>query len=766
MPPPSRPLRAIRTWGAVIAPACVVTAAWAQQPSTPADTPAPAPAPAKLDRVEITGGRADDVQERRESTAAKIVIGRDEIERFGDSTLGEVLKRLPGVTIQGRPGRGGQIRMRGLGNGYTQILLDGERVPPGFSIDAIDPEEIERIEIYRAPTAETGARAIAGTINIVTRNGYTKRVNDLKVGASFENGRLQPGVSWTHNDTAGRWIYNTSLSAFRTNRASDTRVTTVDERLSDGTVLLAQREDGTVREQRNGLHATGRLQWRGDEPGHLVTITPLFLWSAGPSHRTGAVTQSVPPVPASGCLSSGIGAPVDECQADHSTTDSHGDYRLMRLNGQWNRRLAEALRTEVRLGGSDGHWQGHSLRLETTNGALSRTLQDDTDNHDRGVTASAKLIALVAGDHSLVSGIELESNRRNDAHTTLQDGAPLLVEFGDNASATSNRYALYTQDEWGFGTHWSLHAGLRWEDIETRGSREVGDGDVTNRSRVWTPLLHAVWKPDPKGRDQVRMSLTRSYRSPPLGNLIARPSINVRNPVPGPNTPTQPDRAGNPDLKPELATGLDLAVERYLPGSGILSANVFYRRIRDFMRSVVSLETVSWAAVPRWVSRPQNVGGATTAGIELEAKFRASDLWPEAPRLDVRANASAFRSRVNSVAGPDNRIDQQPDYTANLGGDYRFRGLPFTLGGNANWTPGYVTRISDQQTAIQGRKAVLDVYGLWTFSSASQLRVTASNVVPRDYITGSTFDEAGIREIATTLAPTSINLQVRLELKL
>jgi iron complex outermembrane receptor protein len=80
--------------------------------------------------VEITGGRPNDVQERRNSTTAKIIVGREEIDRFGDSTLGDVLKRLPGVTIQGRPGRGGAIRLRGLGSGYTQILLDGERMPP------------------------------------------------------------------------------------------------------------------------------------------------------------------------------------------------------------------------------------------------------------------------------------------------------------------------------------------------------------------------------------------------------------------------------------------------------------------------------------------------------------------------------------------------------------------------------------------------------------------------------------------------------------
>src|SRR5215212_6865736 len=83
-----------------------------EPPSPPgaASPPAtPTARPERLAPVQITGSRPDDVQERRNSTAAKIIIGRDEIERFGDSTLGDVLKRLPGVTIQGRPGRGGGI---------------------------------------------------------------------------------------------------------------------------------------------------------------------------------------------------------------------------------------------------------------------------------------------------------------------------------------------------------------------------------------------------------------------------------------------------------------------------------------------------------------------------------------------------------------------------------------------------------------------------------------------------------------------------------
>ena len=745
---------------------CVATAqsgSGGDTPAPPAPSPvAPQPAaapPAKTEQlapVEITGSRPDDMQERRNSTAAKIVIGREEIERFGDATLGDVLKRLPGVTIQGRPGRGGAIRLRGLGNGYTQILLDGEPVPPGFSLDSLSPDQIERIEILRAPTAETGARAIAGTINIVTREGYNKRINDVRLVAGFENGAIQPSAVWTRNIVAGDWNVNYSITAFATNRDDSGTTTTVDNRVDDGSVTLAQTDDGRAREHRHGLHATGRLQWRGERGIEQVTLTPILVYATGRTHLGGRLVQTV----------GAIAAPYDT-----SDTESEGSYSLARLNAQWTHRFQGGGKVETR--GGIGRWllPTHSFRTERTGGVQSRTLEDTSRSRDTSVTMSSKLTQTIFEEHSLVAGVEGESNRRADRRTTLQDGQPLLTDFGDNLAASALRYAAYAQDEWSVTPNWAAHAGLRWEAIATRGSVEAGQPDATNHSHVLSPLLHAVWKPDPKGRDQVRFSLTRSYRSPTLSNLIARPSINTRYPVPGPNTPTQPDRAGNPDLKPELANGIDIAVERYLPGSGLLSANVFRRNITNYMRSETMLETVSYATAPRYVARVHNVGEAMTEGIELEARFRVSDLWAEAPRIDVRGNASFFRSRVKGVPGPDNRLDGQPDYTANLGLDYRFRGLPLTLGGNLNWTPGYLTRISDVQTATIGRKLVADVFGLWTFSPTLALRATASNLAASDYVFGSTVDGPDlqgipVRETSRTMSPTYVNVQLRLELKL
>ena len=760
--PLARRLRALPSWLLLVATllpdraaAQTLAPAAADPPATPASAP-PVPsgnAPTQLDPVEVRGRNLNDTQLRRQSSAATITIGRDEIERFGDSTVGDLLKRLPGVTMQGRPGRGGNIRMRGLGSGYTQILLDGERVSPGFSIDSLSPEQIERIEIQRAPTAETGARAIAGTINIITREGFTKKLNDVRVSAAVENDALQPAVAWTRNDTLAGLAYNYSISLFRNDKRSDSVTTTQQRTLSSDALVWQQVETESEREQRHGVHASGRVQWRGDA-GQSAMLMPFIIDSRG---RTARDAQ----------LSGSALAPTSTFDAAHSDSARH--FSLLRLNAQWTQRIDEGSRVEWRGGAGQSRFTSRTERLETGGSAPDR-IDDDTRNTERSLNLSGKWIKLLGdGAHSVVTGAEVESNRRSDARTTLDDGVAVLAEFGDEVSARVQRVALYAQDEWSVSPRLAAHAGLRWEGIATRGGGAFNEAGVVNHSRVWSPLLHLLWKPDPAGRDQWRASLTRSYRSPALSSLVARPSISRRYPIGTPNTATQPDRAGNPNLRPELATGIDLAAEHYLPENGLLSANLFQRWIRGYMRSEVAPEFPSWGnGTQRFVARQQNVGTAVTRGLELEAKFRLNTLVANAPHVDLRANASVFRSQVQGVPGPDSRIDQQPDWTANLGADHRLPGTPVTLGGSVNLTPGYTTRVSAQQTSSVNGKVVGDAFAVWTVNSSLQVRLTASNLDARRYTTGNGFDDAlaDTRESSRTVAPTYRNLQLRLEFKL
>jgi len=734
-----------------VAPALVLCALAAHaQPAPPRAASAPAPAASAAQRIEITGGRASDEEQRRRSTAAKIVIGRDEIERMGDSNTLEILKRLPGITIPGAPGRGGNPRMRGMGGGFTQILLDGERVPPGFSLDSIPPEQIERIEILRAPTAETGARAIAGTINIVLREGYRKKLNDINVGAQWEGGQLTPGGSWTRNDTYGDWIVNTSLSLFAPHRLNESRSTRTDVDEATGQTVLARDSSFRSEDSRKGVHASARLQWR-DEAGSSFIFTPMALANHGTTHGIGTVTQSIGSTP---------------LEFARSDTTTEGTFTLGRLNLNYNHRVG-SVRLEWRAGYSVGRWSGDQKRLEFDElGALSRTIDEATQSSDRSTTAGLKLSSLLGDGHQAVAGAEIEANRRSDGKTTLYDGVPQLTEFGANLSARATRWAVYAQDEWSINPQWAVHAGLRVEGIKTEGEGALGVIE-RNTSQVATPLLHAVWKPDAAKRDQVRASLTRSYRSPNTGQLIGRPSLNRTDPAPGPNTELTADSAGNPKLKPEIALGLDLAFERYLADGGVLSANLFHRRIRDLMRNVVAQEDVSWSpGQPRFVSRPQNIGNATTEGIELEAKFRLDQAIDDAPKVELRANASFFRSRVDNVPGPDNRITEQPGATINLGADYRLRGVPLTLGGNVNHTPGYRTQLEADRAIVQDKKTAVDAYALWTFNPEVKLRLSIGNVLARDYTSSTAVRSAGLLETTDSASRSYLSTQLRLEMKL
>ena len=774
-----------------LASAWLSVCAHGQTPPAPAPAPAPAgpssspagaagdsasttgsgatPGGASPQRVEVTGGRSDS-EIRRQSTAAKIVIGREEIERQGDSTLGEILKRLPGVTLGGPPGRGGQIRFRGLGAGYTQILLDGDRVPPGFQIDSISPEQIERIEILRAPTAETGARAIGGTINIITREGYSRKVNDLRVGTQLENDHLGAGGSWTRNDKLGeRWTLTTSVSALGGEQEERTVTTITDTDLATGDVTNQTEDTSTRNVRRRNLHLSTRAQYQDDQ-GNFGFVSPFVVLNRADATRLTHLAQL---------------DGVDDRIFDHAQSNTDYSFTLARVLGQWRHRLGDGTRLEWRGNGGVTRIKEHTIRIERDASDVQLAVADDNANiRDRSLSGGLKASKLLDNEHSLVGGVEGETVRRNESRISLRNGNLLLTDFGENLEASSTRSAAYVQDEWNINPNWAAHAGLRWEGITTQGTGADG-AQPRNRSSVWTPLLHAVWKPDPKGNDQIRMSLTRSYKAPTMQSLIGRPSITTRFPTTGcstatnpndpvcPNSPTSPDRAGNPNLKPELATGIDIAAERYLKAGGVLSANVFYRQISDYMRNVTTLETVSYASVPRWVSRPQNIGDATTQGLELEAKFRLSEVMDDAPPLELRGNVAFFRSRVKSVPGPDNRLDQQPDMTVNVGADYRFRGMPLTIGGNIHYTPGYDTQVSAEQTALTGMKRVFDVYALWTFKPGLALRLSANNWLPRDYLTGGGLDfettpnsGAFAHETSRTVTSTFTQWQLRLEMKL
>jgi outer membrane receptor for ferrienterochelin and colicins len=725
--------------------AAPATAPVAEPAPEPATTP-PADA-TQLQRVRITGNAgADGDEQRRQSTAARIIIGREEIDRFGDSDIGEVLKRLPGVTTGGAPGRRGGPRMRGLGGGYTQLLINGEPIPSGFSLESLPPDQVERIEILRAPTAEFGARAIAGTINIVLREALQRRLNDIKLTLTSEGGRASPNLAWTRSDKLGEQegsSYSVSLTASQRSRVDpvDTAYALTD--LETDRTVLRQVETGSDRDQRSAINLSSRLRWRLGA-GDSLTVQPFVFASRSESEGSRRLQQTIGNIP----------SPYASAELDSDTR-----FAVARTNVQWQQRIGSASRLDLRIGGGGYHSLSRSHRSESdSSGAVSRVFEERGSIGERSITSLGKLSHELASEHSLVGGWDAEWIYRTDRRETLQNGVPLLPGSSDEVDARSRRIAFYLQDEWNPSPQWSAYAGLRWEQITTLAS---GAGTGARSSAVWTPLLQALWRPEPRSRDQVRIALTRSYKSPALRQLIARQSISSRL-----NGPSSPDTLGNPDLRPELATGLDLAFERHRTGGGLLSANLFYRRIEDLIRNVISEQPFPGSTTNRFVSQPRNIGSATTRGIELEAKGRLSEVFTDLPAIALRSNLSVFRSKVGGIPGPDNRLDEQPQATANLGADYRFRGMPLALGGNVNWTPAYDVQQTEVQRRSNGTRRSFEAFATWTFSPSVALRIAANDLLPLDYTTVYSVDSRGLRDATATRSDTRTQWTMRLELKL
>jgi len=128
------------------------------------------------------------------------VIGREEIEAWGDRSVADALARVPGlyrVDAQGFQDLG----VRGLFGGQrawnrqVKLMIDGQ--PQAFRPDAANflsaalmpMSTIDRIEVVRGPSSALyGADAFLATVNVVTRKHYVG-ANDASLRARAYGGR-------------------------------------------------------------------------------------------------------------------------------------------------------------------------------------------------------------------------------------------------------------------------------------------------------------------------------------------------------------------------------------------------------------------------------------------------------------------------------------------------------------------------------------------------------------------------------------------------
>ena len=178
----------------------------------------------KAEKITVTGSRIKRTDV--ETSTSILVIDREKIEASGFTNVADVLRETAASThgaVKERSGRGSSssagANIRGLGEEYTLVLVNGRRLANDAILESPDISliplvAIEQIEIIKeGASAIYGSDAIGGVVNIITRkdfNGtsflYSRGFTEQKggeeerfeaiTGVSSNRGNTTFSVSW------------------------------------------------------------------------------------------------------------------------------------------------------------------------------------------------------------------------------------------------------------------------------------------------------------------------------------------------------------------------------------------------------------------------------------------------------------------------------------------------------------------------------------------------------------------------------------------
>lgn len=589
------------------------------------------------------------LEERHDSPNARIIIDGEQLNQFNDLSVGDAIRRLPGVTFPG-VNRSRDARLRAIGSEYTQVLLDGRPFLDGNSsrnmeIDRIPAAMIERIEIVRSPLASQSSGGVAGTINIITKREYAAPSAGVSLGVGHVEGNGDTG-------DAALW-YGATSGPLRWFAAADAQRRLLEESSTTQQYLPSGAfNGGSDQDQKREFDeytVTTRFDLAVSDADRLV-VTPSFYKTQETRDQTDLVLTAA--------------------NAVNQTTHELRRRTRQTTGGrfEWQHEFGASASAKVYYESSDASEDTtrDSQRYNAA-GVQNRTEQRysgiDLDQWNGGAEFSVALQG-----HTLEGGVGYSSARRGETESRVRNGQPLTPDFSRIYSIDETITHAWLSDALALTPQTLLTLGGRVESSRTRTTGHDGERGSIDTTE-FTPSLqlrHTV-------ADDVdlRAGLARTLRRPDLRDLT--PTISANG-----GTLSDPDTAGNPDTRPERAWGIDTGIDWFIAGHrGILSANLFARRIED------KIENYARLVDDRWLARPENVGLGKLYGVEIEG--RVPFTFAGLPDLVLWGNATRVYTRLE-VAGSDEsrRFNQQPDWVANLGFDYFAAPLRTTFGVNAN----------------------------------------------------------------------------------
>ena len=619
-----------------------------------------------LEEVVVTG--QPQMRNRTDDVVPTLSYDLEYFQRFEPLTAGDALKRVPSVAFLSDVLESDGVRLRGLDPGYTQILINGERVPGAgvdrsFFVDRIPAELIERVEVVRSSSANRSGDAVAGAINIVLRDALSLDGGYVRVGAlnwkDSEYGQWGGtfGAVWGGQAGPGRLLLGANVQDRRNPKAK------YSQRFSGPNGTLNNTEVQT--DVRDGTDYSFNAAYDVDVAGGVLELSGVFVRTDRYQDEDSLEYRS------------GIETNANLLTVNDNDLDIRTDN--LSLRGKYEREMFGG-ETTFKLGYANIDDQQYEFEGE------SEYLRDivvfpDEDRYtlDSARTDISDEETAWALEHKrdLSNGVELEfgvQGVQKDRDTDIAE-TPRIRFNVPNAPAARPAvptFGAFVAVPGGLGTieetridpyvmlsgetgalKWE--AGLRYETTDTT----ITDLTAPVASRV-TENDYAELLPSASLRirlnetDRIILSAARTVR---------RPDFNRLSPATLEEEFGDSDFIGNPTLQPEKAWGVDAGFERRLGRRGVVGINAFYRDVSDLVEET-NTGRVGSAGAGTFVYTVDNVGDGQVWGLEFDLSTPLD--FVGMPSTGVFLNYSWLDSSIEDFIG-DRRFNDQSDYVLNFG---------------------------------------------------------------------------------------------------
>ena len=127
-------------------------------------------------------GAAIAINEQRFAANVKNVVAADEYGQVAEGNSAELLKFLPGVTIDYGGGNARSVMLNGVPSANVPVTVDGFSLASAgvggtgraVALDMVSINNISRLEVLHSPTPESQGSALAGSVNMVPRSAFER----------------------------------------------------------------------------------------------------------------------------------------------------------------------------------------------------------------------------------------------------------------------------------------------------------------------------------------------------------------------------------------------------------------------------------------------------------------------------------------------------------------------------------------------------------------------------------------------------------------